>query len=389
MANFTKSFLNNISRTLPRLRKFFDQLTDKKNTAETEFSSASKRAVGSRLYSSEVKKCTIIPGDGIGPEISAAVQKIFAAAKVPIEWESVDVTPVRGPDGKFGIPQSAIDSVNRNKIGLKGPLMTPVGKGHRSLNLALRKEFNLYANVRPCRSLEGYKTLYDHVDVVTIRENTEGEYSGIEHEIVDGVVQSIKLITEDASRRVAEFAFQYTKENKRHKVTAVHKANIMRMSDGLFLRCCRDMAEKYPDVKFEEKYLDTVCLNMVQDPTQYDVLVMPNLYGDILSDMCAGLVGGLGLTPSGNIGLNGALFESVHGTAPDIAGKDLANPTALLLSAVMMLRYMNLNKHADIIESSCFATIKEAKFLTGDLGGKAKCSEFTNAICEKIAAASP
>lgn len=183
--------------------------------------------MGSRFYSADIKKCTIIPGDGIGPEISASVQKIFAAAKVPIEWESVDVTPVRGPDGRFGIPQAAIDSVNRNKIGLKGPLMTPVGKGHRSLNLALRKEFNLYANVRPCRSLEGYRTLYDHVDVVTIRENTEGEYSGIEHEIVDGVVQSIKLITEDASRRVAEFAFQYTKENKRKKVTAVHKANIM------------------------------------------------------------------------------------------------------------------------------------------------------------------
>ncbi|XP_060526187.1 probable isocitrate dehydrogenase [NAD] subunit alpha, mitochondrial isoform X2 [Cylas formicarius] len=345
---------------------------------------AAAKPLGTRLYSSEIRKCTLIPGDGIGPEISAAVQKIFSTAKVPIEWESVDVTPVRGPDGKFGIPQAAIDSVNCNKIGLKGPLMTPVGKGHRSLNLALRKEFNLYANVRPCRSLEGYKTLYDDVDVVTIRENTEGEYSGIEHEIVDGVVQSIKLITEEASIRVAEFAFQYAKENNRSKVTAVHKANIMRMSDGLFLRCCREMANKYPDVKFEEKYLDTVCLNMVQDPSQYDVLVMPNLYGDILSDMCAGLVGGLGLTPSGNIGLNGALFESVHGTAPDIAGQDKANPTALLLSAIMMLRYMQLNKPAEIIERACFDTIKEAKYLTGDLGGSAKCSEFTNAICEKI-----
>uniref|UniRef100_A0A3S7SX45 Isocitrate dehydrogenase [NAD] subunit, mitochondrial n=2 Tax=Reticulitermes TaxID=36988 RepID=A0A3S7SX45_9NEOP len=337
-----------------------------------------------RFYSSEVRKVTLIPGDGIGPEISAAVQKIFAAAKVPIEWEAVDVTPVRGPDGRFGIPQAAIESVNKNKVGLKGPLMTPVGKGHRSLNLALRKEFNLYANVRPCRSLEGYETLYDNVDVVTIRENTEGEYSGIEHEIVDGVVQSIKLITEEASRRVAEFAFTYTKENGRHKVTAVHKANIMRMSDGLFLHCCREAAEKHPDVKFEEKYLDTVCLNMVQDPTQYDVLVMPNLYGDILSDMCAGLVGGLGLTPSGNIGLNGALFESVHGTAPDIAGQDKANPTALLLSGVMMLRYMNLNDYAERIQQACFATIKESKYRTGDLGGSAKCSEFTDEICRKV-----
>ena len=250
--------------------------------------------------------------------------------------------------------QAAIDSVNTHKIGLKSPLMTPVGKGFRSLNLALRKEFSLYANVRPCKSIEGFKTLYDDVDVVTIRENTEGEYSGIEHEIVDGVVQSIKLITENASRRVADYAFKYAEENGRQKVTAVHKANIMRMSDGLFLKCCREEAEKHPGIKFEERYLDTVCLNMVQDPAQYDVLVMPNLYGDILSDLCAGLIGGLGLTPSGNIGLGGAIFEAVHGTAPDIAGKDLANPTALLLSSVMMLRHMDLHEHAAKIESAAF-----------------------------------
>jgi len=337
-----------------------------------------------RSYGVEARKVTLIPGDGIGPEISAAVQKIFEAAKTPIEWDVVDVTPVRAPDGTMKIPSKAIESVNTNKIGLKGPLMTPVGKGHRSLNLALRKEFNLYANVRPCRSLEGYPTLYENVDVVTIRENTEGEYSGIEHEIVEGVVQSIKLITEEASTRVAEFAFKYAVENKRSKVTAVHKANIMRMSDGLFLRCCRMAASKYPQIKFEEKYLDTVCLTMVQDPSHYDVLVMPNLYGDILSDMCAGLVGGLGLTPSGNIGSNGALFESVHGTAPDIAGKDLANPTALLLSAVMMLRHMELNSQADVIQKACFDTIKEGKYRTGDLGGKAKCSEFTDEICRKV-----
>ncbi|XP_054731076.1 probable isocitrate dehydrogenase [NAD] subunit alpha, mitochondrial isoform X1 [Anastrepha obliqua] len=356
-----------------------EQLTDAATNVKVSTAPTSARG-----YASGARKVTLIPGDGIGPEISAAVQKIFTAANVPIEWESVDVNPVMGPDGKYGIPQAAIDSVNTNKIGLKGPLMTPVGKGHRSLNLALRKEFNLYANVRPCRSLEGYKTLYDDVNVVTIRENTEGEYSGIEHEIVDGVVQSIKLITEEASKRVAEYAFQYAKANNRKKVTVVHKANIMRMSDGLFLRCARDMAEKYPEIQFEERYLDTVCLNMVQDPKKYDVLVMPNLYGDILSDMCAGLVGGLGLTPSGNMGLNGALFESVHGTAPDIAGKDLANPTALLLSAVMMLRHMELNEHADKIQHACFEVIKESKYLTGDLGGKAKCSEFTNEICAKL-----
>lgn len=298
----------------------------------------------------------------------------------------MDVTPVKNPDGTMGIPKAAIDSVNKNKIGLKSPLMTPVGKGFRSLNLQLRKEFSLYANVRPCKSIEGYKTLYDDVDLVTIRENTEGEYSGIEHEIVSGVVQSIKLITENASRRVAEFAFEYAKNNNRSKVTAVHKANIMRMSDGLFLRCCREAAEKHPEVKFEEKYLDTVCLNMVQDPTQYDVLVMPNLYGDIISDLCAGLIGGLGLTPSGNVGTGGAIFEAVHGTAPDIAGHDKANPTALLLSSVMMLRYMELYDHAQRIESACFEVIREGQTITGDLGGKAKCSEYTDAIIRKLEA---
>lgn len=341
---------------------------------------------GSRYASTSPRTVTLIPGDGIGPEISSAVQQIFKVADVPINWETVDVSPVKGPDGMFGIPQAAIDSVHKNQLGLKGPLMTPVGKGHRSLNLALRKAFNLYANVRPCRSVEGYETLYKDVDVITIRENTEGEYSGIEHEIVPGVVQSIKLITEEASRRVAEYAFTYAKANGRAKVTAVHKANIMRMSDGLFLRCCREIAEKHHDIKFEEKYLDTVCLNMVQDPSLFDVLVMPNLYGDILSDLCAGLVGGLGITPSGNVGEEGAIFESVHGTAPDIAGQDKANPTALLLSAVMMLRYMELPSYADKIEKACLETIREGKFRTGDLGGSAKCSEFTSEICRKVEA---
>ncbi|XP_047996028.1 probable isocitrate dehydrogenase [NAD] subunit alpha, mitochondrial isoform X2 [Leguminivora glycinivorella] len=340
--------------------------------------------VGTAQYSSGVKRVTLIPGHGIGPEITVAVQKIFEAAKVPIEWDEVDVTAVRGPDGKFGIPQKAIDSVNENKIGLKGPLMTPVGKGYRSLNLALRKEFDLYANVRPCKSLDGIKTLYDNVDVVTIRENTEGEYSGIEHEIVDGVVQSIKLITEEASKRVAEFAFQFARDNKRKKVTAVHKANIMRMSDGLFLRCCRDLATKYPDIRFEERYLDTVCLNMVQDPSKFDVLVMPNLYGDIMSDMCSGLVGGLGLTPSGNIGKNGALFESVHGTAPAIAGQDKANPTALLLSGVMMLRHMGLHEHAERIQHACFTVLREGQVLTEDLGGNSSCTAYTNEIIKNL-----
>ncbi|CAF1171713.1 unnamed protein product [Rotaria sordida] len=328
---------------------------------------------------------TLIPGDGIGPEISKSVQQIFQAANVTINWEPVDVTPVKSPDGKFRIPLKAIESVTKNRIGLKGPLATPVGKGHQSLNLALRKQFNLFANVRPCKTLEGYQTPFTNVDLVTVRENTEGEYSGIEHTIVPGVVQSIKLITQHASLRVCEYAFLYAKQHKREKVTVVHKANIMRLSDGLFLRSAREVAEKYPEIKFEEMYLDTVCLKMVQDPTQFDCLVMPNLYGDILSDLCAGLIGGLGLTPSGNIGEGGAaIFEAVHGTAPDIAGQDKANPTALLLSSVMMLRHLHMFDKANLIEKACFDTIKDGKMLTGDLGGKAKCSEYTAEICQRI-----
>ncbi|CAG2239086.1 IDH3 [Mytilus edulis] len=225
-----------------------------------------------RQMSSGVQQITMIPGDGIGPEISQSVKDIFSASGVPVEWEDVDVTPVKGPDGNFRLPQKIFDSMSRTKVGLKGPLATPIGKGHQSLNLALRKAFTLYANVRPCKSIEGFKTPYNNVDLVTIRENTEGEYSGIEHIIVDGVVQSIKLITEEASMRVAEYAFKYAHDNNRDSVTAVHKANIMyRMSDGLFLKCCRHVAEKNPDMKFREMYLDTVCLNMVQDPTQFDV----------------------------------------------------------------------------------------------------------------------
>ncbi|XP_059227365.1 isocitrate dehydrogenase [NAD] subunit alpha, mitochondrial isoform X2 [Mustela nigripes] len=324
-------------------------------------------------------------GDGIGPEISAAVMKIFDAAKAPIQWEERNVTAIQGPGGKWMIPPEARESMDKNKMGLKGPLKTPIAAGHPSMNLLLRKTFDLYANVRPCVSIEGYKTPYTDVNIVTIRENTEGEYSGIEHVIVDGVVQSIKLITEEASRRIAEFAFEYARNNHRSNVTAVHKANIMRMSDGLFLQKCREVAENCKDIKFNEMYLDTVCLNMVQDPSQFDVLVMPNLYGDILSDLCAGLIGGLGVTPSGNIGANGvAIFESVHGTAPDIAGKDMANPTALLLSAVMMLRHMGLFDHAARVETACFATIKDGKSLTKDLGGNAKCSDFTDEICRRV-----
>ena len=261
------------------------------------------------------------------------------------------------------IPDEAIDSVTATKVALKGPLATPVGKGHVSLNLTLRRTFNLFANVRPCKSIAGYKTPYDNVDTVLIRENTEGEYSGIEHVVVDGVVQSIKLITREASERVLRFAFQYAQDVGKPKVCAVHKATIMKMSDGLFLNIARDVAKDFPNVEFDAELLDNTCLKIVTDPEPYNdkVLVMPNLYGDILSDMCAGLIGGLGLTPSGNIGDECSIFEAVHGSAPDIAGKGLANPTALLLSSVMMLQHMGLTEHAEQIQNAIFKTLAQGK----------------------------
>ena len=272
--------------------------------------------------------------------------------------------------------------VTRNYVALKGPLATPIGKGHVSLNLTLRRTFNLFANVRPCKSIAGYKTPYDNVDLSLIRENTEGEYSGIEHVVVDGVVQSIKLITRAASERVLRFAFQYAQDVGRPKVRAVHKATIMKMSDGLFLSIAREVSKDFPNISFDAELLDNACLKIVSDPTPYNdvVLVMPNLYGDILSDMCAGLIGGLGLTPSGNIGDECSIFEAVHGSAPDIAGKGLANPTALLLSSIMMLQHMGLTQHADQIQAAIFKTLAEGKTITGDLGGKAKTAEYAEAV---------
>ncbi|KAM3516305.1 hypothetical protein MY11210_000064 [Beauveria gryllotalpidicola] len=328
---------------------------------------------------------SLIEGDGIGPEISESVKDIFSAAKIPIAWEPVDVTPII-KDGKTAIPDAAIESIKKNKIALKGPLATPVGKGHVSLNLTLRRTFNLFANLRPCRSVAGFKTPYDGVDTVLIRENTEGEYSGIEHVVVDGVVQSIKLITREASERVLRFAFQHAQSIGRTKVRVVHKATIMKMSDGLFLNVARRVAKDFPDIEFDAELLDNTCLKMVTDPNPYNdkVLVMPNLYGDILSDMCAGLIGGLGLTPSGNIGDECSIFEAVHGSAPDIAGKGLANPTALLLSSIMMLRHMGLTDKAVQIENAIFDTMAEGKALTGDLGGKAKTSEYASAIISRL-----
>ncbi|KAJ9530103.1 hypothetical protein QJQ45_023379 [Haematococcus lacustris] len=343
---------------------------------------------------------------GVGPEISSAVKQMIEAAKVPVTWDEQHINKTVDPRTNSMVTRENLDSVLKHKVGLKGPMATPIGKGFRSLNLTLRKELELYANVRPCFSLPGYKTRYDNVNLVTVRENTEGEYSGLEHEVVPGVVESLKasapratqtcrlalaeVITRKASSRVAEFAFKYAKDNNRQKVSAVHKANIMKKADGLFLECCREVAAKYPDITYDELIVDNACMQLVRslgvrDPGQFDVMLMPNLYGDIISDLCAGLIGGLGLTPSANVGMHGlCLGEAVHGTAPDIAGKDMANPTALALSACMMLRHVGHVDAADNIQQAVLAVIAEGKYRTRDLGGNASTSDFTKAVIDKL-----
>ncbi|KAI3403537.1 IDH2 [Candida oxycetoniae] len=329
---------------------------------------------------------TLIEGDGIGPEISQSVKDIYAAADIPIEWEPVDVTPLL-IDGKTTLPQPAVDSVNRNLVALKGPLATPVGKGHTSMNLTLRRTFNLFANVRPCKSIVGYKTPYDNVDTVLIRENTEGEYSGIEHTIVPGVVQSIKLITKPASEKVIRYAFEYAKSINKPHVLVVHKASIMKLSDGLFVNTAKEVGKEYPDVSLDFELLDNTSLKLTSDPSQYKniVMVMPNLYGDIMSDLSSGLIGGLGLTPSGNMGNKVSIFEAVHGSAPDIAGQGKANPTALLLSSCMMLRHMSLNEEAKRVEDAVLKTIASGpENRTGDLKGTASTKHFTQEVIKNL-----
>lgn len=329
---------------------------------------------------------TFIEGDGIGKEIAQSVKDIYAAADVPIDWESVDVSPLL-IDGKTTLPQPAVDSVNRNLVALKGPLATPVGKGHTSMNLTLRRTFNLFANVRPCKSVVGYETPYSDVDTVLIRENTEGEYSGIEHTIVPGVVQSIKLITKPASEKVIRYAFEYAKLINKPHVIVVHKASIMKLSDGLFVDTAKAISKEYPDVKLSFELLDNTSLRLASDPTQYNsaVMVMPNLYGDILSDLSSGLIGGLGLTPSGNMGNKVSIFEAVHGSAPDIAGKGLANPTALLLSSVMMLRHMYLDQYATKIEKAVYDTLASGpENRTKDLHGSSTTANFTQNVISRL-----
>ena len=327
---------------------------------------------------------TLIPGDGIGPEIIAATVRIIEATGVEIDWE----THILGAQAqeKYGttLPESTIESIKRNKVALKGPQMTPIGKGFTSVNVGLRKALDLYANVRPIKALPNVPCRYPDLDLVVMRENTEDLYAGLEHVVVPGVVESLKIITEKASTRIARYGFEFAKANGRKKVTAVHKANIMKLSDGLFLECFYNVAKDYPDIESDDKIIDNCCMQLVMRPEQFDVLVLENLYGDIVSDLCAGLIGGLGLAPGSNIGEQGAVFEAVHGSAPDIAGQGIANPTAVLMSGIMMLRHIGEMEAADRAEKAMLAVFAEGKTLTRDLGGTAKTNEFARAIVEKI-----
>jgi isocitrate dehydrogenase (NAD+) len=325
-------------------------------------------------------RVTLIPGDGIGPEVSAAVLRIIGAAGVDIEWERFIVGGRAQDLAGSSLPDEVIESVRRNRVALKGPVATPIGTGFESVNVRLRKILDLYANLRPVRNLPGVQSRFGDVDLVIVRENTEGLYSGLEHEVVPGVVESLKIMTEKASTRIAEFAFDYAVKFGRKKVTAVHKANIMKKSDGLFLECFRKVAVNYPTIEHDEKIVDNLCMQLVMNPYQFDILLMENLYGDIVSDLAAGLVGGLGVVPSANLGQKAALFEAVHGTAPDIAGKNLANPTALLMSAILMLRHINERAAADRVETALNKVLEKREKVTRDLGGQASTTEFTDAI---------
>ncbi len=329
-------------------------------------------------------RITLIPGDGIGPEVASAVVRIIEAAGVEIEWEE----HVAGQEAldKFGktLPDELIESIKRNKVGLKGPITTPVGKGFTSVNVGLRKALDLYANLRPIRALPNIPCRNPTLDLVIVRENTESLYSGLEHEIVPGVVESLKIITEKASTRIARFAFAYARNEKRKKITALHKANIMKMSDGLFLKCFEEVGRLYPEIQKQNMIIDNASMQLVMRPEQFDILLCENLYGDIVSDLCAGLIGGLGLVPGANIGEKGAVFEAVHGSAPDIAGKGIANPTALLQSAILMLSHIEERASAKRIEDAMLEVFSEGKVRTRDIGGTSTTDEFADAIIEKM-----
>jgi len=329
-------------------------------------------------------KVTLIPGDGIGPEVTGATISVLRATGFEAEWE----TFVVGAEAlsRYGdpLPDNLIESIRRNKIALKGPVATPVGTGFVSSNVRLRKALDLYANLRPVKSMKGVPSRYENVNLIVVRENTEDLYSGLEHEVVPGVVESLKIITDRASRRIARFAFEYARREGRRKVTAIHKANIMKMSDGLFLNCFRETARDYPEIEANDLIVDNACMQLVMEPTQFDVLLLENLYGDIISDLGAGLVGGLGVAPGANIGEEIAVFEAVHGAAPNIAGRGIANPTALLLTAVLMLKHLGERDRAVRIQTAVEKVLAEGKTLTRDLGGKATTLDFTDAIIHSL-----
>ena len=327
----------------------------------------------------------LLPGDGIGPEVTDAACRVMEAAGLDVEWVRCDAGAGALERGHNDVlPAETLEAIRKHKVALKGPITTPVGKGFTSVNVRLRKALNLYAAIRPVRSLPGVKTRYEGVDLVIVRENTEGLYSGIENEIVPGVVTSLKVASETASRRIARFAFEYARERGRRKITVFHKANIMKLSDGLFLRCASETAREYPDIGYGEMIIDAGCMKLVQDPAQFDVLLMENLYGDVVSDLCAGFVGGLGVVPGSNIGEAGAVFEAVHGSAPDLAGKGVANPLAVLMSGVMMLNYLGERQLAERIKRAYDAVLEEGTVRTRDVGGSAGTVEFADAIIRKL-----
>ena len=327
---------------------------------------------------------TLIPGDGIGPEVTAAVVRIFAAARLNIDWERHDAGVIAFKRFNKSLPAELIESIQRNKVALKGPVTTPIAEGFTSVNVGLRKALDLFANLRPVSNIAGVASRFEHVDLIIVRENTEDLYAGLEHVVVPGVVESLKIITAHASTRIAEFAFTYAEQHGRKRVTAIHKANIMKLGDGLFLDCARTVAAQHAGVTYDERIVDAACMQLVIAPERFDVLLLPNLYGDIVSDLCAGLVGGLGLVPGANLGADAAVFEAVHGSAPDIAGQGVANPTALLLSALMMLRHIGETAAAARIRAAVDRVYVEGAVRTRDLGGTASTREFAAAVCRAL-----
>jgi isocitrate dehydrogenase (NAD+) len=329
-------------------------------------------------------KITLIPGDGIGPEVTQAAVRVLEATGLQFEWESYAAGADAYDKYHEYIPKDLIDSIERTRVGLKGPITTPIGGGFSSINVELRKRFELYANFRPIRNLPHIPTRYPDVDLIIVRENTEGLYSGIEHEVVPGVVESLKIMTEKACTRISRFAFEYARKNQRKKIHAIHKANIMKLSDGLFLRCARNVAKEYPEITYAEHIVDNTCMQLVMNPYQYDMLLMENLYGDIISDLCAAFVGGLGMVPSANFGDRCAIFEAVHGSAPDIAGKNIANPTAIIRCSLLMLRHLGEFDAAFKIRNALEKVYRTRDKLTRDAGGKSGTSEFAESVIEAM-----